>query len=189
MNFYCKRGYFRWGKISRKYWQDVSRGGNFHDFTPSSFIKPYVFYFRVGVIFAKKTKSRKTRKLPPRENFHVYSIYLLRWKRGGGGGALVHVFVWQHIVSLNYRIVWWIFTKLGRDKVFSHMRLRKPTGSLVLDRSIRDGDLARGIMRSLVKVNRAMKLSLLALSHYVADHDVTTRTLFFPRRQSYVLPS
>ena len=30
-------------------------------------------------------------------------------------------------------------------KPFSHMRLRKPTGSLVLDRSIRDGDLARGI--------------------------------------------
>ena len=28
---------------------------------------------------------------------------------------------------------------------FSHMRLRKPTGSLVLDRSIPDGDLARGI--------------------------------------------
>ena len=25
------------------------------------------------------------------------------------------------------------------------MKLRKPTGSLVLDRSIRDGDLARGI--------------------------------------------
>ena len=32
-----------------------------------------------------------------------------------------------------------------RDTIFSHMRLRKPTGSLVLDRSIRDGDLARGI--------------------------------------------
>ena len=29
--------------------------------------------------------------------------------------------------------------------VFSHIRLRKPTGSLVLDRSIRDGDLARCI--------------------------------------------
>ena len=29
--------------------------------------------------------------------------------------------------------------------IFSHMRLRKPTGSLVLDRSIRDGNLARGI--------------------------------------------
>ena len=24
-------------------------------------------------MFAKKAKSRKTRKLPPRENFHVYS--------------------------------------------------------------------------------------------------------------------
>ena len=39
-----------------------------------SFIKAYGFYFRTGVIFAKKTKVRKTRKLPPRENFHVYSI-------------------------------------------------------------------------------------------------------------------
>ena len=38
---YCKRarGYFRWGKISRKCWQDISRGGNFHDTTPISFIK------------------------------------------------------------------------------------------------------------------------------------------------------
>ena len=34
-----------------------------------------------------------------------------------GGGALVHVYVLEHIVSLNYRIAWWIFTKLGRDKV------------------------------------------------------------------------
>ena len=73
---YCKRGYFRWGKISRKCWQDVSRGGNFHDSTHISFIKTYGFYFRVGVIFAKKTKSRKSRKLPPRENFHVYSTFL-----------------------------------------------------------------------------------------------------------------
>ena len=71
---YCKRGYFRWGKISRKCWRDISRGGNFHDTTNISFIKAYGFYFRVGVIFAKKTKARKTRKLPPRENYHVYSI-------------------------------------------------------------------------------------------------------------------
>ena len=73
---YCKRGYFRWGKISRECWQDISRGGYFHDTTPNSFIKVYGFYFCVGVIFAKKTKARKTRKLPPRENFHVYSISL-----------------------------------------------------------------------------------------------------------------
>ena len=25
-------------------------------------------------------------------------------EKGGGGGALVHVYVWEHIVSLNYRI-------------------------------------------------------------------------------------
>ena len=73
---YCKRGYFRWGKISQKCWQDVSHGGNFHDTSPISFIKAYGFYFRVGVIFAKKTRARKTRKLPPRENFHVYSMWL-----------------------------------------------------------------------------------------------------------------
>ena len=49
--------------------QDISRGGNFHETTPISFINAYGFYIPVGVIFAKKT-----RKLPPHENFHVYSI-------------------------------------------------------------------------------------------------------------------
>ena len=71
-SIYCKRGYFRWGEISQKGWQDISRGDNFHDNSPISFIKAYGFYFRVGVIFAKKTKEQKTSKLPPRENFHVY---------------------------------------------------------------------------------------------------------------------
>ena len=61
---YCKRGYFRWGKISRKCWQDISRGGNFHNATPISFIKAYGFYFRVGVIFAKKTKAQKRENYP-----------------------------------------------------------------------------------------------------------------------------
>ena len=70
---YCKRGYLCWGKISRKCWQDLSRGGNFHDISPISLIKPYGFYFPAGEIFAKYAKSRKARKLPPRENFHVYS--------------------------------------------------------------------------------------------------------------------
>ena len=59
------------GGISRKCWQDISRGGNFHDIAYISFIKAYGFYFRVGVIFAKKTK---TRKLSPREKFHFYSM-------------------------------------------------------------------------------------------------------------------
>ena len=70
---YCKRGYFRWGKISRKRWQDISRGGNFHDISHISFLQAYGVFFRVGVIFAKRTKTQKTRKLPPPKNFHVYS--------------------------------------------------------------------------------------------------------------------
>ena len=80
---YCKRGYFRWGKISRKCRQDILRGGNFHDTTHIFFRKAYGFYFRVGVIFAKMTKSRKPRKLPPRENFHVYSTLNSGPWRGG----------------------------------------------------------------------------------------------------------
>ena len=36
---YCKCGYFRCGKISWKCWQDILRGGNFHDTTPISFIE------------------------------------------------------------------------------------------------------------------------------------------------------
>ena len=35
----------------------------------------------------------------------------------GGGGALMHVYVWEYIVSLYYRTAWWMFTKLGRDEV------------------------------------------------------------------------
>ena len=65
---------FAGGKFHEKCWQDISRRGNFHDTTPISFIKVYGFYFRVGVIFAKKTEARKKRKLPPHENFHVYSM-------------------------------------------------------------------------------------------------------------------
>ena len=42
---YCKRGYFRWGKISWKCCQDISRGGNFHDTTPIYFMKAYGFQF------------------------------------------------------------------------------------------------------------------------------------------------
>ena len=34
-----------------------------------------------------------------------------------GGGALMHVYVWEHIVSLSYRTAEWIFMKLGRDEV------------------------------------------------------------------------
>ena len=84
---YCKRGYFRWGKTSRKCWQDISRAGNFNEFTHISFIKAYEFYFRVVVIFPTNTKARKTRKIPLRENFHVYSkLGASRGQKGHRGG-------------------------------------------------------------------------------------------------------
>ena len=74
---YCKHDYFRWGKISWKCWQDLSRGGKFHDYTPISLIKSHGFYFHAGVIFAIKATSRKTWKLPTHENFHIYSMCAL----------------------------------------------------------------------------------------------------------------
>ena len=44
-------------------------------------------------------------------------FYLFLNVKKGGGGAPVHVYVLEHRVSLNYRITWLIFTKLGRDEV------------------------------------------------------------------------
>ena len=41
-----------------------------------SFKKAYGLYFRVGLIFTKKTEAPNTQKLPPRENFQAYSIAL-----------------------------------------------------------------------------------------------------------------
>ena len=35
----------------------------------------------------------------------------------GGGVALMHVYVWEHKVSLYYRTARLMFTKLGRDEV------------------------------------------------------------------------
>ena len=34
-----------------------------------------------------------------------------------GGGALMHVYAMEHIVSLYYSTAWWMFMKLGRDEV------------------------------------------------------------------------
>ena len=36
---------------------------------------------------------------------------------GKGGGALMHVYVLEHIISLSYRTTSWMFTKLDRDEV------------------------------------------------------------------------
>ena len=59
-----------------KFRRDISCGGNFHDSTLISFIKAYGFYFRMEVIFAKKSKARKKKntKTTPTRNFHAYNL-------------------------------------------------------------------------------------------------------------------
>ena len=52
-------------------------------------------------------------------NFNNFYLYI----KVKIGYALLHVYVWEHRVSLNYNIPWWIFTKLGRDKVFMTPRI------------------------------------------------------------------
>ena len=43
----------------------------------------------------------------------------------GGGDALMHVYVWEHIASLYYRTAVWMFTKLGRDDVLMAWHMHK----------------------------------------------------------------
>ena len=42
-----------------------------------------------------------------------------------GGGALMHVYVWEHIASLYYRTAKLMFTKLGRDEVLMARHMHK----------------------------------------------------------------
>ena len=43
----------------------------------------------------------------------------------GGGVALMHVYVLEHIASLYYRTASWMFTKLGRDEVLMARHMHK----------------------------------------------------------------
>ena len=49
-------------------------------------------------------------------------MYLFRWRKGGGV-ALMHVYVLEHIISLSYRTTSWMFTKLNRDEelIITHL--------------------------------------------------------------------
>ena len=49
---------------------------------------------------------------------------------GGGGVALMHVYVWEHIVSLYYRTAEWIFKKLGRDKVLMALHMHSEVSTI-----------------------------------------------------------
>ena len=65
---------FDGGKFRENVGKTFQVGVIFMILLPFSFIKAYGFYFRMGVIFARKTKVGKMRKYRPSENFHVYSI-------------------------------------------------------------------------------------------------------------------
>ena len=51
----------------------------------------------MGVIFAKKTKARKSRKLPPRKNFHLYSTKVI--------GSDIHTSVYDKRDDFEFPIV------------------------------------------------------------------------------------
>ena len=44
-------------------------------------------------------------------------IFLCIYLGEGKGDALMHVYVWEHIVNLSYRTDWWKFSKIGMDEV------------------------------------------------------------------------
>ena len=51
---------------------------------------------------------------------NFWCIYLGKER---GGCAVMHVYVWEHIVSLYYRTTWWMFTKLDRDEVLMTLHM------------------------------------------------------------------
>ena len=68
-----------------------------------------------------------------------------------GGGALMHVYVLDHIVSLCYKTALWMFTKLGRDEVLvaPHMWLDigqtlPRGGSRAGQKYVNEGSLLKG---------------------------------------------
>ena len=54
----------------------------------------------------------------------MYFLWIYLGEKGGGG-ALMHVYVWEHIASLYYRTTSWMFTKLGRDEVLMARHMHK----------------------------------------------------------------
>ena len=74
LQVYCKRGYFRWGKISRKCRQYISRGGNFHNTSHISFIKAYGYYFSRGGNFREDDKIAKIAKNYPHAKISTFTV-------------------------------------------------------------------------------------------------------------------
>ena len=63
---YCKRGYFRWGKIQQKCWH-ISRGGNFNNNTPNFLHKGLWVLSSRGGNFPEKKNAKNTKITPTRK--------------------------------------------------------------------------------------------------------------------------
>ena len=86
---YCKHGYFRWGKILRKCWQDLSRGGNFQRFYFTFFLNKVLWVlFSCGGNFREEGHIAKNPKITPMRKFQRLQ-YL----------SFVQVYMYVYIVS------------------------------------------------------------------------------------------
>ena len=74
--------FFCWGKVSQKCWQDISRGGNFHDTTHISFM--WVLFSR------KEDKSMKNANISPMRKFPRL-LYVCVCVCVCVGGGVIHV--------------------------------------------------------------------------------------------------
>ena len=79
---YCN-DYFREGIISRKCWQDLSCGGNFHN-TYFSLIVIWVLIFCLGEIFSKTCQYREKQENYPQAKIYKFSVshYLISVAEG-----------------------------------------------------------------------------------------------------------
>ena len=64
----------------------------------------------------------------------------------GGGVALIHVYVCEHIASIYYRTAQWMFTKLGRDEVLMARHMLKDVLAIFAQGQIQQGKIChRGV--------------------------------------------
>ena len=61
--------------------------------------------------------TRENAYIKDLNTWRILMNFLCIYLGEGRGGALMHVYVLEHIVSLYYRTAWLMFTKLGRDEV------------------------------------------------------------------------
>ena len=119
---YCKCGYFRLGTISRKCWQDLSHGGNFHDISPISLTKSYGFYFSAGGgggVGSRRRKNNKNAKITPHANFSMLIVIksaVIKLDRQSKAVTLSTCSAFGHSSSLAFQI------KLDKTK-FAHAQL------------------------------------------------------------------